>query len=95
MWRTKLLPFLLLQLLLWVSPILSGALPGPAAQDYGAVTTTTTTTGPTPTPTAYFKLRVWNHWRAQPHFEDYTQLNFGGVYYNFTQNYEGFDVVII
>ncbi|KAH8153389.1 uncharacterized protein LAJ45_02201 [Morchella importuna] len=87
----KLLSFLLLQILFWALPSASEALPEPVAQDYG-VSTTTTTTKPTPTPTPYFKLRVWNHWRAQPHFEGTIELNFGGVFYNLTQNPEGFDV---
>lgn len=89
----KLLSFLLLQILLWALPSASEALPEPVAQAY-SVSTTMTPTEPTPTPTPYFKLRVWNHWRAQPHFEGNIELNFGGVFYNLTQNPEGFDVVI-
>lgn len=47
-----------------------------------------------PPPVDYFKLRVWNHWRSNPYYNGFIELNFGAAVYNFTSDYPGFDVVV-
>lgn len=53
------------------------------------------TAAPTcPIPLELFKLRVWNHPRADPNFNGYSELYLGRMSFGITVDYPGFDVVI-